>query len=636
MKSLSVQTLFVSLFLYLFLPSTLFSQAVSDTLALDEITVQSTRFDTEKKHQPISVTRFSANQLDVYGSGDISAIIERRSSAMIRNYGPGGLSNLSMRGYSPGRTQVVWNNFNLNDPVNGVFDLSLMPANFIQSMELSAGNSSTAYGSSAAGGTLYLDSGAGKSQYSGWQTFGSYGQNIQGIKASQRFGNWHAGLALQREGSDNDYDYQFEGETQSRVHNRVEGLHGMLNAGYQTDDINIQTTLWLYGVENESPGSLYFPSESAVQDDRALRSATGIEYKTNQSVIYSNIIYSDADTDYTDPAFGIESETNIKSFSNEVGWKQQWLKQLKTDQSVTFSVNRVESTNFEQNESQFYFAYRLNTELNPTETLRLFGGLRYDYYEVAGDAVSGSLGANYRLLKDLLILKGQWSRNFVSPTLNDLFWPNGGNPDLEPETNHKFEGGLISIYEYGDGFGRLETEAVGFFSRQMDGIQWLFGSEGLSVRNVNEIETSGIELSVRKELQFSSKLRLHAELGSDYTKAIVSDDEMNPDTEGDQLVYVPEWSHRAHLKADLSKFSMGADFRYIGDRYTTQDNSLSDPLNSYRYVDLFAQVRIPFNSVQMKLSGRVQNVTDQEFQFIDGYPMPGRTFLMTARFNFIP
>ena len=634
MKSLSVQTLFAALFLYLIFPQFTQAQAVADTLTLEEITVQSTRFDAERKHQPISVTRFSAEDLEIYGTGSIAELIGKRSSAVVREYGPGGLSNLSMRGYSPGRTQVVWNNFNLNDPVNGVFDLSLMPANFIRSMELSAGNSSTAYGSSAAGGTLYLDSGAAASNYSAWQTLGSYGQNIQGVNLTHRSGDWHAGLSLQREASDNDFEFENNGETQTRENNRVEAYHALLNAGYETEPLSLKTTLWFYDVENQSPGSLNFPSQTAVQDDRALRSATNIEYRFDNSRLYSNIIYSDADTDYTDEAFGIESDTNIKSFSNEIGWNQQWLENLKTDQSAQFLVNRVESSNFDQNESQFNFAYRLNGEWQPGESLRLFGGIRYDYYETAGDAVSGSLGANYNLFEEAFILRGQWSRNFVAPTLNDLYWPNAGNPDLDPETNHKAELGILSIHRYET--GRFEAEINGFTGTQTDGILWVFGQDGLSVRNVNEIETKGFEINLKNDLRISSNLTLTVEGGSTYTDASVREDETNPGAEGSQLVYVPEWSHRAHLNLSWRNLSAGTDIRYTGERYTTQDNTLADPLTSFTETDLFGRVVIPVDRYRFSITARVRNLGNSQNQFIDGYPLPGRSYLVTARFGFNP
>jgi hypothetical protein len=62
MNSLSVQTLFATLFLSLCFTAEVVAQAISDTLSLGEITVESTRFDTEQKKQPVSVTRFSAEQ----------------------------------------------------------------------------------------------------------------------------------------------------------------------------------------------------------------------------------------------------------------------------------------------------------------------------------------------------------------------------------------------------------------------------------------------------------------------------------------------------------------------------------------------------------------------------------------------
>lgn len=632
----ALQTLFAFLCLYLSSPYMLSAQAVSDTLSLEEITVQATRFQTDLKYQPVSVVPFQSADLSLYAGRNIASIIEDRSSATIRNYGPGGLATLSMRGYSPGRTQVVWNNFVMNDPVNGVFDLSLLPASFVDQMELSAGNSSSAFGSFAAGGTLYLDSRSPSNRISLWQTLGSFGQNVQGTTAAWSSENSYADFSLQREASDNDFTYRLNDESAERTNNRVEGLHAMINAGHSRDRLSLNTTLWFYDVENQAPGSIHFPSETAFQEDQAIQWANQIEYVTGRSTLYTNILFNHTDINFYDEAVGTESETNMQTVTNELGWRLQARPDLFINQSAQISMNMVESTNFADNESQLNLAYRANSEWEVTPDFRLFGSLRYDYYEISGDAFSGSFGASYRLLGDALIARGQASRNFVAPTLNDMFWPEVGNPDLLAETNNRFEAGFFHLTE--EAGTRFTAELTGFTGRQYDGIQWVMTDTGtFAPRNVDEIHSRGVEAAIGFSQQLAPQVRFRTDAGVDYTRATIEQSGSDASAEGSQLVFVPEWTYRVNSSLSWRGASLGADFNYTGERYTTENNELADPLGSVALLNLYSAVALPIGNhgFRVDLTGRINNVTDRHYQFVDGYPMPGRHYMLTFRMSWI-
>jgi iron complex outermembrane receptor protein len=105
------------------------------------------------KHESIDSTTL-ANSLNL----SAAEILNRMSSVYIKSYGGSGLASSSFRGGSANHTAILWNGFNLQSPVTGMMDLSLIPAGLFNSMSLQYGGKSAVWGSGAVGGAIHLRS----------------------------------------------------------------------------------------------------------------------------------------------------------------------------------------------------------------------------------------------------------------------------------------------------------------------------------------------------------------------------------------------------------------------------------------------------------------------------------------------
>ena len=74
--------------------------------------------------------------------------------------------------------------------------------------------------------------------------------------------------------------------------------------------------------------------------------------------------------------------------------------------------------------------------------LVLTGGVRVDDNQRFGDAVSPSGGASYVLAATQTRLRATYAQGFKAPSLNQLFFPGFGNPDLDAEHSWEVERGL--------------------------------------------------------------------------------------------------------------------------------------------------------------------------------------------------
>ena len=618
----------------------------TDSLKLEEITVKASRLSADRRFQPVQISVIDSFEISRFAGSSVADVLETRSQLFIRNNGPGGLSTVSMRGLSARQTQILWNGFNLNHPMLGLTDLSLIPTGMVNRMEIIRGQSATAFGNGAAGGMIWLESNVSGRGVGVQHTTGSFGKSVSALNASWEEGRWNGGVWFQYEETDNDFDFQMnrfsnrEGRvievTEKRENNQLESINLMAQAGYGTENLEIQSLLWVFDTDNQLPGGLQSLSETTRQEDAAIRWMNRLQLDLGPGSLKIGTILNRQDLDFFDQNSGIESVSRTRAISLDLDWQWQAMQSLQVSLFSNGGHTRAETNNFNGNPAQWQFSGGVNTIWQPLVPLHLFSGIRYDYFEISGDAISASLGANLNLVEDVLFLKTQGSRNFVAPTFNDLFWVPGGNPDLAAETNYKIEGGIQLIQNFG--FVLTDAEVTGFGIRQHDGIRWIPDSRTgiFAPVNIDEIGSKGYEIDMSQRWNIKKPLGLTTRFGLSKTLASVRRDRFDDNrTVGKQLPQVPELSLRAGLDASYKNISAGFSYVHNSERYTTPDHgSPFDPLPGYDVSDLYAGYGFRLNPVSVNIFARVNNLFDENFQVIRNFPMPGRHFELTMKINF--
>src|SRR5690606_28784424 len=112
--------------------------------------------------------------------------------------------------------------------------------------------------------------------------------------------------------------------------------------------------------------------------------------------------------------------------------------------------------------------------------------------------VSPALGLEYSLLKNeqtVIKWKGNISRSYRIPTLNDRYWSPGGNLELKSETGIAYESGLgLSLHKEQS---TLSLEITGYFNNVDDWIIWRTspGESFWSPENIDKVHARGVEAS---------------------------------------------------------------------------------------------------------------------------------------------
>ncbi len=197
------------------------------------------------------------------------------------------------------------------------------------------------------------------------------------------------------------------------------------------------------------------------------------------------------------------------------------------------------------------------------------------------------LGTEYAILKSVnhdLKIRGNISKNYRVPTLNDRYWQNAGDKNLLPETSHAGEFGI----NY-----RFKTAEVTneFFSQKVDNwIQWVPDATGnYRPKNIQQVLAQGIEVKLSLRGKINGLLIIPV-LTYQFTKSVTKQAPVADQyTIGKQLIYTPLHTASGYIQLIWKKVSADISAQYNGKRYTDSGNSDTYALHSFRVVQHFGR-----------------------------------------------
>jgi vitamin B12 transporter len=127
----------------------------TDTMRIKEVVI--TRKQISSEQPGFKFYRIDSMRLNDYPLFSLTEVLNETTPLFIKYYGSGGTATSSFRGTSAGHTQVTWNGININDPMLGQSDFSLIPSGMIDNVLISFGGASMDLGNGAIGGIINLE-----------------------------------------------------------------------------------------------------------------------------------------------------------------------------------------------------------------------------------------------------------------------------------------------------------------------------------------------------------------------------------------------------------------------------------------------------------------------------------------------
>ncbi|MBW2648891.1 MAG: TonB-dependent receptor [Deltaproteobacteria bacterium] len=280
------------------------------------------------------------------------------------------------------------------------------------------------------------------------------------------------------------------------------------------------------------------------------------------------------------------------------------------------------------------------------QRLIITGGARYDEYEVdmkddggkeSDNHTSPQVGVAY-LLTDWLKLRANYGEAFRMPTAQQLagdlnMWSVHyvGNPDLKPEKSENCEGGLdFSYASFNAGLTYFHTD----FKDKIE--EYTKPNNDTSYKNLGKAEIEGFEGNISYDIGslFSWDYQIKPYVSfTCLTK--YKDKEANEDLKYTSDLHV---SYGIRI-SDLDGFYANLNLAYTGKQNITDYEGgtyATITKDSFTVANLTVSKKIldaeKYGSVTLK--GEVQNLFDRDYEYAQGYPMPGRMFFLGLRYDF--
>lgn len=546
----------------------------------------------------------------------------------VRANAPGALTTISARGAGPSRTAVFWEGVNLQNPMHGVVDISLLPLWAGDGVDVQYGGQSAANGGGALGGALHLIP-VSLPDSAGWITqigagLGSFGQRTgqallgfsEGRLKTQLRAAWHQ--------AENDFPFRNTAllgqpivSQQNNFTKRADIQHYFQFA--PNADQTVRTAVWYQDAFREIPPSMTAAPDASWQKDRATRAVAGWRHKAGQRAQWQhNLAWLDETI-----AFALNGDTDTSrsqtiQLSNEYFYAYSNRFSIRTN--LTGWWQRAQADGYADS-SQWFRQFRLAAVLGATyrwRRLEAHARLRQEWAEEQGTPFTWSAGARWNLPRHLS-LNLHFSRNFNLPTFNDRFWLNLGNPDLKPESGYSTEIGMRWLPDM------FMVEATVFQLLLDDWILWQPGTDGLfRPDNLRQVWSRGASLSSHLKFVF---WRSQWKLSARYqfmraTNTAVYD--ANTIALHKLLPYTPEHSTWASLHWNLGAWSVSYLHQWTGARYTTSDNAIR--LSGFHTGNVFFQYAFSVFRHRLVLNARIENCWNRAYQIIAFRPMPGRSW----------
>ena len=230
--------------------------------------------------------------------------------------------------------------------------------------------------------------------------------------------------------------------------------------------------------------------------------------------------------------------------------------------------------------------------------------------------------------------RGPWvarafhKRIFRAPTLNDLYYTLVGNTKLKPEYTSQWDAGFDfkgkSLHFAVDGYyNEIEDKIVAIPMKCQ--FRW-------SMVNFGMVKSLGISLSGGYNHEwgkFSLATNANYTCQSDRDYSVPSDPEYKH--------YVPYSPlHSGSLIVDLGydSYSLCTSFLYTGERFALISNNRDDLLGDWYTLDLKLNKRFLLRKgMIVQTTIECNNLTDSRHEVVKRYPMPGRNWKFTVKFE---
>ncbi len=638
------------------------SAGEESTISAEEIVITATRRKSSWKDAPGMVTVISKEELQNAPELALDEFLRREPGIAykrthIAECGPGRESTL--RGVpEQKRTLILVDGVPMNDGFGGSVNWSLIPKESVERIEIVRGPMSALYGSGAMGGVINIITKTPEKAsetmvvggYGSYDTF--YGSVLQG-GMFEKGGYQIGGKLYDTQGYmkvEDEQDYHVENfrtewslsgkyfyvpNAESRITFAVHAVEEDYSRGRETDNQINTTRMGSITYERETPEDVQILATLYTQDTQRevqlgapplynahdhteynLQNKSGETFQASFPVGKYNMFTTGVDSTFTrfekkneyEPTV-VEDELTGETTTTDRQGKAKGKQRL-------ISLFAQDELTLKKDRHKFMF-----TLGGRGDYCKSYDGWMYDSNPAPNPAIdeeyddklwlsfNPKAGFVYRFA-DITTMRLSVGRAFAAPTLSELYmvFSRGpivvnGNPELDPETAISYEAGIDQWIQK-----NLLIRLAGYYTLGNDFINTRTIAENVfEFDNVAKVQLAGLDSELRWDI--AKSLSLYG--GYTYSESKVLEDDTAPETEDNDLPFIPRHKGRAGFTFNHPKiFTLDLSAKFIGARYTDLENADETVLEGYTSLDASLSRKIGEN-VTATVSG--ENLLDEQY-----------------------
>ena len=568
--------------------------------------------------------------------------------AVFSNGGPGTEVNVRIRGGSSTQTLVLIDGAIVNSGTLGSYNFANLTTDNIERIEILRGAQSMLYGSDAMGGVINITTkkGQGPPTVGAFLEYGSFATLREGGTISGKQGILDYSLALSRwdTSSFSAVNYR-RGATESDSYRNWTGSarvgvdlpkDGRLDFNFRW----VNSDVALDSVSATSPSDVL---GSKIRSEEYVFSGSyqqplmtwwsqrlTLSRSQENSLFLGGTLFRNLNTgSIFVPSSQFSNETRVHA--NRLEWQHdfQVLKEILLSAGYQFREQQGENDTGLSNRIVSSNAGFAQAQLNLWERVFATTGIRHDSFNVFGDATTYRLTGGYVHPETDTKIRGSYATGFRAPTINELFFPNFGNPNLRPEKSQSMDIGVDQYF-----LSKSIKLSGGFFwNRYRDLIITVndpvfcapFSSFGFCPSQVDQASTKGWETSLSYTYSSDRPFLRGLTFQAQYTNTLTRD--------LDTATRLPRWP--------TDQWSMTIGYqpieplwitltgRYVGSRFNTAGDQ--QPLRAF---DVWSLATTYDLTKQVQVYFRAENLFNEKYEEIASAGVPIRSVFGGVRVAF--
>lgn len=619
-----------------------------------EGTAQASKVTTATQVQEMSATRMK--DLGMQGLADA---VRRFSGTIVKDYGGvGGLKTVSVRNMGAAHTAVSYDGIVVGNSQAGQVDIGKFSLDQLGSISLGIGQVEDPLQSArmyASAGVLQLRTlrptfqQEKKHQLTAQLKYGSFGTLNPYARYARRWGERTA-LSVDADWMQSKGNYPFtlvNGSVVTKEHrtnSETKAFHTELNLFHTLKNgAEWQSKLYYYDAERELPGAviLYTQNNKEMTWDRNFFIQT--QYRQRLSERWSmqwqgkyNLAWNKYEEANTVRNTFTQNEYYV---SGAVAYRPLGGLTLSLAQDAFINTLR---SNISHHAHPLRFTSL--TAMNAQWTWKRWkvnGTLLYTYkheHVEVGDRpadlkrLTPTVSVNYQpFAEQLFFVRAMYKNTFRVPTFNDLYYESIGTRTLLPERAQEYSVGLTYAIQPSERWKHASITVDAYYNEVKDKIVAIPTTFVWRMVNYGKARITGVEASL------SSTVMLHKHLTIEATGNLTRQSSLNLSDPQEksyrhQLPYSPQWFGSIGVVARTTWFSVGYTLMGVGKRYSQSQNLPENSVKGYAEQSITVSKLFHWRAIQMRLQAELINFTNEQYSVIQYYPMPGRSWRITASF----